>query len=398
MVKAIRASNIFVASALGFCAFNVWHSLSLEPCQYQEPSNLIAQREIQRDEFSTHPTSTNEAAVAVANTNLDHEFTIGICAIVKDMEAYLDEWLDYHLVAMNIDTIYLYDHSPQFYLKKWYENTRNHTIYSRVNVIFWGIDDNLAQRKAYEDCIKRFGKIKNDVNPELSSTATNNNTTFPKMDYFALIDVDEFLVPKQNYTSIHGVVKDYLEPYGGALVANWVMFGSANKTLYKPIPMLKRFQYRSENPMGVIKTIVKASDFSGEVRNPHAVKLRSGKVVRTTKSRGSMQQEQFGSTGASTKPAFPFENNPLLIHHFRYLSAKEYNEKSCTRGQVSGPHKCNLKYMRTYTSIEASAAGKPTHFAAVPGTVFDDSAWKLLRDRVPKYRVFDDELSWGDYT
>ena len=37
------------------------------------------------------------------------------------------------------------------------------------------------------------------------------------------------------------------------------------------------------------------------------------------------------------------------------------------------------------------------HFATIPGKVFDDSAWRLLCDRVPKYRIYNDELDWGDY-
>ena len=78
-------------------------------------------------------TATDEAVVTV-----DYDFTVGIFAIVKDADAYLDEWLDYHLVAMNIDNIYLYDHSKQNYLNKWYENTRNHPLYRRVHVTPWG--------------------------------------------------------------------------------------------------------------------------------------------------------------------------------------------------------------------------------------------------------------------
>ena len=223
------------------------------------------------------------------------------------------------------------------------------------------------------------------------------NTT--EMDYFALIDVDEFFMPRGNYTSVHGVVKDYLEPYGGALVANWIMFGSANKTFYKPIPVLKRFQYREAAPDVVIKTIVKASDFLA-ARNGHAVHVQPGKLVRTTEYKKAIQLEQSGKTGASSKALAASPSSALLIYHYRYFSAKEYDEKSCIRGMVFRPLsvKCHLGEQRSYTREEILADGKPLHFAATPGTVFDESAWKLLRDRMPKYRAFDDALSWGDYT
>ena len=385
MVVAIRPSNILLLLAIGVCAFNLWYgSRVTDPSQ--EPFDFVTQRTFQRDKFSTHHTATNEAA------DIDYNFTIGICAIMKDQEAYLDEWLDYHLVAMNIENIYIYDMSQQFYLKTWYENTRNHPIYHRVHVTYWfKLPKTLPQQAAYEHCILTFGR--NDDLPKLSST-TNNIT---KMDYLALIDADEFLVPRQKYTSVHGVVKDYLEPYGGALVANWMFFGTANKTFYKPIPILKRFQYRNNKSDNVIKTIVKASDFS-RVRNPHAVKVQPSTLVRTTKSKGAIQKEQFGKTGASSKDTAASPSSALLVYHYRYLSGKEYDEKSCIRGQVSGKLKCNNNTQRSYTLKELQGNGKPSHFAASPGTVFDDSAWKLLCDRVPKYRVFDDELSWGDYT
>jgi len=330
---------------------------------------------------------TDEAVTAGYN------FTVGICSIVKDADAYLDEWLDYHLVAMNIDNIYLYDHSKQNYLKKWYKNTRNHPLYRRVHVTPWGHVQINPQMKAYNDCILRFGR--NDVLPKFPKLLNRMSTK--KMDYLALIDVDEFFMPRGNYTSVHGVVKDYLEPYGGALVVNWIMFGSANKTFYKPIPVLKRFQYREEAPIGIIKTIVKASDFLA-VRNPHAVHVQPGKLVRTTEYKGAIRLES--KTGASSKASAASPSSALLIYHHRYLSAKEYDEKNCIRGDVGQrlSVKCNIGKQRSYTREELQADGKPLHLAATSGTVFDESAWKLLCDRVPKYRAFDDALSWGDYT
>ena len=65
----------------------------------------------------------------------DYNFTTAICAIAKDAEAYLEEWLDFHLVGMGFQNIYLYDNSDAFDLKRWYENTRNHPVYAKVEVI-----------------------------------------------------------------------------------------------------------------------------------------------------------------------------------------------------------------------------------------------------------------------
>ncbi len=46
----------------------------------------------------------------------------------------------------------------------------------------------------------------------------------------------------------------------------------------------------------------------------------------------------------------------------------------------------------------AGREGMPTHIVLRSGSVFDDSAWRIMVERVSKYRIFDDELSWGDYS
>ena len=199
------------------------------------------------------------------------------------------------------------------------------------------------------------------INRELNATEGH--------DYLALMDGDEFLVPRGNYTTVHDVIHDYLEPYGGALTVNWMIFGSSNKTTYVPIPVTKRFQYREEVPNGVVKTIVKASDFKA-VRNPHAVSLSDGKLVRTTLRNGAIQKEQFkehSKTGASDN-ALP--SGALLLYHYRYMSEREYDEKNCRRGGLTnGDRVCNKKTRKTFTNDELKQKSFPEHIARRQGTV-----------------------------
>ena len=348
------------------------------------------------------PSATELINQPTTTTPLHNQtFTIGICAIIKDMDAYLNEWLDYHLVAMDIDKIYLYDNSLEYYLKNWYDNTREHPIYKRVHVIHWGDNPKFQgrpQEKAVTDCILRFGRnvehnrVSNYQSPIPSADRRTLNIT-EGIDYLAHIDSDEFLVPKGEYSSIHDVVGDYLHPYGGALTVNWMFFGSANKSMYSPVPVTKRFQYRDEVTFGVIKTIVKASDFVG-VRNPHSVRVKAPALIRTTKHKGAIHKAQFlnvSKTGASDGE---LPSSALLLHHYRYLSDKEYDDKNCNRGHMAGKNVCNKRTGKTQTLEEMRL---PDHHLARAGKVFDDSAWRLLCDRVPKYRIFDDELDWGDY-
>jgi hypothetical protein len=100
--------------------------------------------------------------------------------------------------------------------------------------------------------------------------------------------LDEFVVLQQyphNHTEIRGVLNDYLIPYGGALTVNWSLFGTANKTVYAPMPVSKRFQYRERRTHHVVKSIVKTKDFKS-IRD--AVNVKKGEKVRTTKYPGAV--------------------------------------------------------------------------------------------------------------
>ena len=148
--------TIFTLLACALLICNLWFSINNntttngdeETIPYNPPD--IQQQSVA---ISQPPSSPSSSPLH------NRTFTIGICAIIKDMDAYLNEWLDYHLVAMNIEQIYLYDHSAEYYLKSWYENTRTHPIYKRVHVIHWGgpglSQDNQAQQKAFTDCVFR---------------------------------------------------------------------------------------------------------------------------------------------------------------------------------------------------------------------------------------------------
>lgn len=148
---SVQFFPLLLACALLLC--NVLFSIKIN-CSSTTNSELMtynppAIQSTQTAELINQPTTT---------VLHNQTFTIGICAIIKDMDAYLNEWLDYHLLAMDIDKIYLYDHSPEFYLKSWYENTRTHLVYKRVQVIHWGdiVLSQGPQAKAFTDCVFRY--------------------------------------------------------------------------------------------------------------------------------------------------------------------------------------------------------------------------------------------------
>lgn len=291
-----------------------------------------------------------------------YPFKVAICVLMKDAENYFEEWLDYHF-AMGFDAIYIYDNSPSFELNNWFDNTRNHTTLGKVEVMHWLDDSVYNQNNAYADCVEKFG----------------HSETGPKIDYFAFIDVDEFLVIRSpKYNDIQGILADYLVPYGGALTVNWMMVGSSDKAVSSPLPITKRNQYRAKETHNVIKSFAKASDYIEHI-NPHGVEVQSPATIRTTKYPGAI----FKPSSSSYASDHERPSDILLLYHYRYGSRKEYIFKRCVRGDAKGGSMwCD--------GNDIKAEDTPDHIQIAPGDVFDDTAWQFLTNRVPKYRVFDE--------
>eukprot|EP00980_Cylindrotheca_fusiformis_P029369 scaffold23456_cov144-Cylindrotheca_fusiformis.AAC.3 len=292
----------------------------------------------------------------------EYGFTAALCVILKDAEAYFEEWIDYHL-AMGFSNIYMYDNSPTFELQNWYLHTRNHTKYQRVEILHFDSEklppEYRVQREAYRRCVDAFGR------------------QGPKHDYFAFIDIDEFLVLQSDkYQNFMGVIKDYLAPYGGSLVINWMFVGTGNKTVFSPLPVTKRFQYRNPAASATIKSVGKTSDYKLHV-NPHDIELRGSgkrnlKMTHTTAYPGARARDGIHS-------------DVVLVYHYRYTSLKEYIFKRCQRGRVrkASPSHCS-------TTGDGLRAGVQAHQIPSPGTVFDDRPWQFLKSHVPKYAMYDE--------
>ena len=279
---------------------------------------------------------------------------------MKDEENYFEEWLDYHF-ALGFDSIYIYNNSPTFELKNWYDSTRNHATYKKVEVLHW-LDDTVDnQSNAYHDCVQKFGR------------------NGPKNDYIAFIDADEFFViQSQKYTDIQGILADYLVPYGGGLTVNWMLVGSG-KSISSPLPITKRNQYRAKIAHNVVKSIAKTSDYI-EHKNPHGLTLESPAAVHTTKYPGCLFKPS-SSTWASDHER---PSDIVLLYHYRYRSKKEYIFRRCVRGEAAGNTWCDDEG-EGITDDET-----PDHIQIVPGEVFDDTPWQFLTSRVPKYRVYNE--------
>jgi len=121
---------------------------------------------------------------------------LSLCLIVKDENAYLQEWIDYHIL-LGVERFYIYDNHSQVSVRE----TLSEDI-ARGWVVTTEIDGQNQQLAAYDHCLQTYGD---------------------GSYWMGFIDADEFLVPKQD-TDLRQLLSRY-ESFGG-LAANWVIFGS----------------------------------------------------------------------------------------------------------------------------------------------------------------------------
>lgn len=157
---------------------------------------------------------------------------LSACAIVKDENAYLPEWVEYHKL-IGVERFLIYDNGSRIPLAE----TLAADIASGIVIVhhFPGI---ARQTEAYMNCVLHCGR-----------TST----------WVAFIDVDEFLVPKGT-DDFRNILKDY-EAFGGVAI-NWQTFNSSGHETKPPGLQIENFQMRGVNDFDWnkhIKTIARPS-------------------------------------------------------------------------------------------------------------------------------------------
>jgi hypothetical protein len=243
-------------------------------------------------------------------------------------------------LAIGFKKLYIYDNSINFTLSAW--NRRRHD--RRITVIHHP-GQKAPQFTAYNDCVPRARR--------------------GGFYWAAFFDLDEYLVLKK-----HRYVSEFLEDYcfKGSVGINWRYFGTSNHSLYQPIPVLKRFQhYTPNNPENLhIKSIVRLQDFE-KTKHPHYVILKKGFQNKNTNGQTIKK--------ALIDPVY----DVAVLHHYGIKSREEFIQKRL-RGRA------DLALNQTQMAKKLKEAIEEDLDI---GTVYDDSAWRLLCDRVPKYKMYD---------
>jgi len=309
------------------------------------PTVVIDNDIVQRSFDPTEPASSSNV---VADTTIGLgpiKKGAALCAIQKWGLRYIDEWVDFNL-AIGFETIYIYDNSDNFELQHWLK-TR---IDDHGRIVIKHFPGGANQIRAYTECGRFIRGSKSH-------------------SWIAFFDIDEFLVvqDQKKYPYIMDFL-DTMPEYASGLAVNWFMFGS-NQTAYEPKPLTLRCQKRQADVNMHIKTIVRAEAFE-KMTNPHFVEYPSG-AYHTLDSNGKIVKGPFNENGPSDR---------IVLHHYRIKSLEEFRSR-CARGKADIANTAfdpteascmpNISMLELYGNIDCD--------------IFDNKAWELLKERVPRY-------------
>lgn len=282
-----------------------------------------------------------------------------ICTLIKDADAYLDEWIDYHY-AIGFSMFYIYVNEDYFYYNKRFSKKKNMDY---VKLIHY--PGQAKQMEILHDCAEQL--IEYNTNNNNNTTNSNNNHTWA-----AFTDIDEFIV-LNHHTHIVDMLQEYCPT--GSLSLNWILMGQNDSDEYVPMPITKRCQYRQNVTHQLVKPIWKISDldiFEG-ITNPHYVPLKRGTYNHDTNGR------EFHNGNNINGPI-----DIAALYHYQYKSRKEYVQKR-ERG-VSN------KNWNDPINDHLLKIAKDGFYSDIPFNIHDDRVWKFLKTNVPmKYSFFDND-------
>lgn len=188
----------------------------------------------------------------------EKKYDLVICAIFKDEELFLKEWIEYHKLV-GVQHFYLYDNGSTDHSL---EILKPYIKAKEVDLISWERESRNQQEynfhvqiPAYEHALKIAKK---------------------QAKWAAFIDIDEFICPVKKKNLVE-VLKDY-SSYGG-LAINWQLYGTSNHHSLKENELvIESLVYKM--PTGhqnhhVVKCIVQPSKVEA-ITDPHSFFYQTG--------------------------------------------------------------------------------------------------------------------------
>ena len=220
---------------------------------------------------------------------------LAFCAIAKDEDPFLEEWIAYHTL-LGVEAFYIYDHESSTPIAE----SLAHLVEQGFVHVF-RVSGHAQQLPSYNHCLSEFGK---------------------DFHWIGFFDLDEFLVPK-HVDDLRVMLTEY-ERYAG-LGVNWVGFGT-NGHVHRPEGLLSEHYTRAckeSDWNDHIKCFIRPPKVSAFTRDPHFPSFRLG---------GVPVNERFQ---AFWGPRSPFSQERCQINHYYFKSVEDYRHK-LSRGAVMG--------------------------------------------------------------
>lgn len=220
---------------------------------------------------------------------------VALVCIAKNEDHYIDEWIDYHK-KLGFDDVFIYENN--------WEYNGNHGDVKCIPTV-----GEVMQLKSYNNFIMNYGG---------------------NYDWAAFIDVDEFIVLKQQKN-----IKEFLSLYGGVnttIAMNWVYFGdNGHKSVNGDYSVIKRFTKRQSQPDKHIKVITRVHP-SVRFDSPHHT--------------NTVWMDTNGKNGHG-----PFnENGPIDVIQLNHYFGKTREEfvKKMERGRADTSHPAYQRKMEEF--------------------------------------------------
>jgi hypothetical protein len=226
--------------------------------------------------------------ILLTRKKIARPYDVSICCIIKDENAYLDEWIRYHLL-IGVQHFYIYDNQSKVPVAATLQEN-GLAGYATVHTI----KGRSKQVKAYRRCLKKYRKTSR---------------------WMAFIDTDEFILPKARGGNLVEFLKDY-EAFGG-LALNWQIFGSNGHISRTRKPQLESFTMRAVEQFEInkhIKCIIQPR-YVKDVANSHSFHFKKGKFCVNENGK------QIADTFA------PVSVQKIQLNHYYCRSLEEYHEK-----------------------------------------------------------------------
>lgn len=226
-----------------------------------------------------------------------------LCAIVKNENRYLSDWVDYHY-KLGFDKIVICDNNDTETIHQDgvdiinYRRTYIPINNKKTTMLF----NSGIQEKAYNDCYNKYSK---------------------EYDWIAFFDIDEYLI-LDNGLKINEFLSQERFNNVDAIQINWLVYNDNDKLIFEDIPVMQRFTTCVEQNCEFVKSIVRTKNPNFISLVVHYAKIKNGKYVYPN--------------GDVTEPGLTQVPNykGAHINHYYTKTIDEWVDRKCGTTEVIG--------------------------------------------------------------